>query len=104
MPDQSVPLPLWTTEPSEDAHGSALGVATAIPAPLPHRHAACGERWSGSRTCHCGSCHITTTGVSTFDAHRPKGYCLAPSAVGLTLIPGRASDVWGTTSAEDGDE
>jgi hypothetical protein len=63
---------------------------------LPHRHT-CGARWSGSTTCHCGAvgCHITLSSVGAFTAHRKGGRCNPPAEVGLTLIPGRAYEVWG---------
>ncbi len=76
--------------PDRSQHG------TADPGTLPHQ-CRCGVRWSGNRTCHCGACHHTVSGVSTFDAHRRNGQCLHPADVGLSLLPGRAYECWGTT-------
>lgn len=106
------------TEPFELPHPSndpqdGESQATAAPSPrerptqfdgnprayadLPFGHT-CGQRWSGSNVAHCAKCHTTFSGVSTFDAHRPDGDCVHPLFVGLTLVPGRAYECWGTTS------
>lgn len=61
---------------------------------LPH-NCQCGARWAGANTSHCGNCHDTFSGVSTFDRHRRDGRCVAPYHVGMSLIPGRAYDCWG---------
>ena len=69
---------------------------TADPETLPHTCGGCDARWSGYRTAHCGSgCHLTFTGVTTFDMHRNGGRCLRPHAMGMVTVPGRASEVWG---------
>lgn len=34
----------------------------------------CGAQWGGMKTCHCGRCHRTFTGLTAFDHHRP-GTC-----------------------------
>lgn len=48
---------------------------------------ACGQRWTGARTAHCGACHQTFGGVNAFDQHRSTagrlGSCTAPEALGL---------------------
>jgi hypothetical protein len=67
------------------------------PENLPHA-CRCGARWSGTGTCHCGACHVTTTGISTFAQHRPRGACAPPATVGLVVVPGRAYKCWGTIS------
>lgn len=47
--------------------------------------ARCDSRWSGTRTSHCGGCHLTFTGLTAFDAHRTgthaKRSCLDPAAL-----------------------
>lgn len=73
---------------------SAAG--TADPATLPHT-CRCKKRWSGGQTPHCGSCHNTFSGVATFDRHRRDGKCRTPEESGLTLVPRRAYECWGTT-------
>lgn len=60
---------------------------------LPHQ-CRCGARWSGSNTCHCGACHITTTGIGSFTAHRRGGTCTDPATIGMVLAGGRAYDAW----------
>lgn len=65
---------------------------------LPFGCGRCDSRWSGNQTCHCGVCHLTFSGVSTFDAHRQPGHCLHPLFVGLSVVPGRAYECWGTTA------
>lgn len=70
---------------------------TADPSTLPHRCGRCESRWAGNSTCHCGSCHVTFSGVTTFDRHRRNGQCLNPYSIGLSLLPGRAYHCWGNT-------
>lgn len=86
----------------------AAAAGTKDPATLPHLHARCGARWSGSITAHCASCCETFTGVSTFDTHRdgrpgdnryPAGQCYYPGDCGLVLLTGRAYRCWGTPPA-----
>lgn len=70
---------------------------------LPHG-CRCGARWAGSTTAHCaGTCHLTFSGVSTFDAHRANGQCRRPESVGMSLIPGRAYECWGYPVEAEGD-
>lgn len=57
----------------------------------------CGARWSGNSTCHCGSCHISLSGVTNFDRHRRNGQCLDPAELGMSLLSGRAYPCWGST-------
>jgi hypothetical protein len=66
---------------------------------LPHT-CRCGARWSGSATCHCGACHTTFGGIGAFDLHRRGGRCAHPASLGLTLLPGRAYDAWGSPAAD----
>lgn len=44
-------------------------------------HGACGKTWNqkGNRSGHCGGCHQTFYGVSTFDKHRRDNKCLDPA-------------------------
>lgn len=45
-----------------------------------------------TRLCHCGACHRTFSGVSTFDMHRFRGVCYEPTErFQMTLKGG----VWG---------
>lgn len=41
-------------------HGGAAG-ATGM--------CRCGATWTGGKTCHCATCHLTFTTVANFDAH-----------------------------------
>lgn len=72
---------------------------TADPATLPHT-CRCEKRWSGGLTAHCGSCHLTFTGVRNFDAHRKDGKCRQPTEIGLNIVQGRAYECWGTTEEQ----
>jgi len=74
---------------------------TRAVADLPHS-CHCGSRWAGSSTAHCGACHRTFTGVAPFDAHRRGGACTEPADAGLTAVPGRAYEAWGTTGTQNG--
>jgi hypothetical protein len=60
----------------------------------------CRARWSGTTTAHCGACHTTYTGETTWTRHRRNGKCLNPTEAGLTLDPRRPYPCWGTP-AED---
>lgn len=56
---------------------------------------ACGERWSGAGTCHCGSCHRTFAGYVGFDSHRVGGRCSDPRGiVGMHLATDKAYRCW----------
>lgn len=67
---------------------------------LPHG-CRCGARWAGYRTMHCAACHgFTFTGETAFLAHRSGGRCRPPVEVGLSLVGGRAYEVWGRTGEE----
>lgn len=79
--------------PGQAAHMRAAR-GTADPDLLPHGHS-CGARWSGANTSHCGACHRTFSSVGTFDRHRRGGACLDPAGVGMSLLTGRAYEVWG---------
>lgn len=57
--------------------------------PLPFGCAKCDNRWSGYETAHCGSCHVTCTGLEAFDQH----LCHSPAA-GMELAPERAYDCY----------
>lgn len=82
------------TQPANYAQRMRDSAGTADPTRLPHTHH-CGARWAGSTTAHCGVCCTTFNGISTFDRHRRGGVCTPPAEVGMSLIPGRAYDVWG---------
>lgn len=69
---------------------------------LPHS-CKCGRRWSGLSTCHCSVCHVTFGGYTNFDRHRNNGKCLTPESIGLSLIPGRTTEVYGAVDDEVGD-
>lgn len=36
----------------------------------------CGASWTGGKTCHCATCHLTFGSVHGFDAHRRQFRCL----------------------------
>lgn len=72
---------------------------------LPNTCGRCGTRWAGTRTAHCGSCHISFSSPSSFDAHRirrgtKEGTCADPAAVGLIRQDRAGYAVW----AAPGDE
>jgi hypothetical protein len=70
---------------------------------LPHG-CRCGARWSGLRVAHCSVCHVSFSGVNTFDRHRKDGACRTPAEMGMRPLEGRTSEVWGwptTQSDED---
>jgi hypothetical protein len=46
---------------------------------------------TGLRQAHCGVCHRTFTGISTFDQHRRAGVCVRPEHRGMTERQG----LWG---------
>ena len=84
-----------TPEPGSALHERLSDPARPIrESPLPFG-CRCGERWSGSRTCHCGACHVTYSGVSHFDRHRKGGLCFDPRDIGCTLLPNRSYPCWG---------
>lgn len=62
---------------------------------LPHSCGGCPARWSGLGTAHCGACHISTTGLSAFSAHRRGGKCLLPADAGLVERWRITGIVWG---------
>lgn len=37
---------------------------------------------------HCGACHVTFTGVNTFDVHRNGGVCATPQSMGFIEVDG----------------
>lgn len=74
---------------------------SADPETLPHSCGGCDTRWSGARTAHCSGCHLSFTGMTTFDMHRNGGRCLRPWAMGMVAVPGRASEVWGFVTDPD---
>lgn len=67
----------------------------------PHGCGGCPARWSGTRTSHCGACHVTFGGVTAFDLHRAGGRCAQPRRLGMALLPGRAYARWGFPTEED---
>jgi hypothetical protein len=48
-------------------------------------------------------CHLTFTGVSTFDAHRRDGQCVHPVFLGMVADERRPYECWGTTG-DQGEE
>ena len=70
--------------------------------------AVCGTEWTGTRICHCGTCHLTFTAVGSFDAHRSRGHCLTtdelrsrgyqPNDAGHWRIPAPAGTFTGRTT------
>lgn len=48
-------------------------------------------RKPNGRMAHCGSCHLTFSGLRGFDDHRVGGSCAAPAIRGMTAKNG----VWG---------
>ncbi len=52
---------------------------------VPTTCSGCDNTWTGSRTCHCSSCHRTFAGVDLFDRHRDqrgeRGSCLNPASL-----------------------
>lgn len=91
-------LPRTAPEVRSALPGAARTPATGISAgrsDLPYG-CRCGARWSGSGSTHCaGGCHLTFSGVPPFDRHRVKGRCVEPSSLGMALVPGRTTEVWG---------
>lgn len=83
-----------TARPTDRESLSERFARTRDYADLPHG-CSCGARWSGGITCHCGSCHLTFSGVEAFHRHRRGGLCHDPRDVGLTLVAGRAYECWG---------
>ena len=70
----------------------------------------CDATWSGYTRCHCGNCHNTFSGVTTFDAHR-RGYGERGSCKDPRYMPALVLDdagVWsacaGTGRPGDGDD
>jgi hypothetical protein len=57
---------------------------TPRPELLTHGCARCGARWFGLDRAHCTACpqHRTFDDVELYDAHRPDGTCIPPSALG----------------------
>jgi len=64
------------------------------------RHGSCGRWWTGPTRNHCGQCHITTSGLTAFDAHQRGGVCAHPQTAGLVA----REKPWGTMWALPGDE
>jgi hypothetical protein len=54
----------------------------------------CGARWTGQRVSHCGGCHITTSGISAFDAHQTIHGCRNPADVGLVPVVKEWGTLW----------
>ncbi len=73
----------------------ALDAATPPTSDIrPHACGGCPNRWTGTRTAHCGACHQTFAGITAFDTHRTGGHCTDPARVGLQDV-GRAYPCWG---------
>lgn len=51
----------------------------------------CGASWFGTTICHCGSCHLTFSGIGLFDKHRSqygdRGACLDPATLTIQAGP-----------------
>ncbi len=45
----------------------------------------CGQKYTGSNTAHCTSCHHGFTGPSAFDRHMTLDGCKNPAKSGLVL-------------------
>lgn len=43
----------------------------------------CSSSWIGLAKCHCASCHLLFSSLSSFDRHRRAGKCLDPFSVGM---------------------
>jgi len=94
-----------TTEPAaaatarqDDAQRMRDAAGTRATEDLPHG-CRCGARWSGSNTAHCGAqCHRTFSGIRPFDDHRRDGVCVDPATIGMSLVPGRAYECWGSVA------
>lgn len=105
MTTKTPTLTATTPAPGSAAVGAAGTPARGLPvtagtrdyANLPHA-CRCGARWSGTATCHCGGCHLTFTGITAFDTHRPGGNCTPPDNFGLVRVDGRAYQCWGFPS------
>lgn len=66
----------------------------------------CGATWRGTAVAHCGGCHRSFSGPSTFDDHRSqygdRGACLDPATVlvktgpraGTPLLVLRPDGIW----------
>jgi hypothetical protein len=85
-----------TTTPASRAQRMRDRAGQTDPKDLRHS-CRCGARWTGNITAHCGSagCHLTFSGVRTFDVHRRGGTCKHPMEVGMFLVPGRSYECWG---------
>lgn len=66
-----------------------------------YRCGGCDSHFGGLRTAHCGACHRTFTGITTFDKHRVRHKCIDPATVGL-VDAGRKYPCFGTEG--DGDD
>lgn len=64
----------------------------------------CDTKWIGLRVCHCSACHVTFTGVTTFDMHQVRGRCKHPTRVGLVLSTiATYTETWGTDATAEPD-
>lgn len=53
-----------------------------------------GCKWSGLSRAHCGSCHTTFGGVTSFDRHRRGGMCVKPEDIGLIAKDNGEFVIW----------
>lgn len=67
---------------------------------LPHGCGHCTNRWAGTNTAHCGTCHVTMSSPSAFDAHRRDHGCVNPATVGLVRTDRAGYQVWGYPAAD----
>lgn len=62
----------------------------------------CDSVWTGAARAHCSNCHITTGGVTSFDAHRKqygeRGSCIDPATLGLVQTE---KGIWSVPQQED---
>lgn len=77
---------------------------TDVPS-LPNACGRCANRWSGTRTAHCGTCHRTFSSPTAFDLHRIRrgtaaGTCADPADVGLVEHHRPGYAVWASPSDE----
>ena len=61
----------------------------------------CGAWWTGDLRSRCGGCHETFSSQTSFDRHRRRGRCVAPSKAGLVGRRMPWGLVWGLPSAPD---
>lgn len=61
---------------------------------LPHGCGGCTNRWAGTSTAHCPTCHRTFGAVGGFDRHRRDGRCVDPATLGLVASERTGYTAW----------